>query len=185
MNKSSHRADNPANLKSNYSDASLKALPFVRIYTDGSSRGNPGPGGWGCVLEFDMSNGEIKTKELSAGFERTTNNRMEIRAALEGLRALTMPCKVDLYSDSSYLVNAFKQDWIVSWKKNGWKTSSKKPVKNKDLWLELDELLQIHQVSWHWVQGHAGHPQNERCDQLATSAADDIPNRQVDEGFLE
>jgi ribonuclease HI len=145
----------------------------VTIYTDGAARGNPdGPGGYGCVLEYIDKNGSLYTKELSAGYQKTTNNRMELLAAIRGLEALNRPCEVDLYSDSKYLVDAFNQHWIVSWQKNNWKKSDKKPVKNKELWEQLLAAMKPHQVTFHWVKGHDGHPQNERCDALATAAAD-------------
>jgi ribonuclease HI len=145
----------------------------VTIYTDGAARGNPdGPGGYGCVLEYTDKNGLLHTKELSAGYQKTTNNRMELLAAIRGLQALNRPCEVDLYSDSKYLVDAFNQHWIVSWQKNNWKKSDKKPVKNKELWEQLLAAMKPHQVTFHWVKGHDGHPQNERCDTLATAAAD-------------
>lgn len=133
----------------------------IEIYTDGACSGNPGPGGWGAILRF-----QGKEKELSGGHPETTNNQMELQAAIEGLRALKEHCIVDLYTDSQYLRQGITQ-WIHNWKRNGWKTSDKKPVKNQTLWLELDELVQRHTVNWHWLKGHAGHPENERCDELA------------------
>ena len=139
----------------------------VRIYTDGACSGNPGPGGWGAVLINDSLR-----KEISGGEARTTNNRMELTAAIEALRRLKTPCKVDLYTDSAYLKNGITA-WIESWKLNGWKRRVGKrllPVKNADLWRELDRLASIHRVTFHWVAGHAGDPENERADELARSA---------------
>lgn len=146
---------------------------LVRIYTDGSARGNPdGPGGYGTILSYVDSRGEEHRKELSAGYRRTTNNRMELMAAIAGLEALNRPCTVELYSDSQYLVNAFNQRWIEGWLKKGWKRGKNEPVKNVDLWKRLLEAMKPHEVSFIWVKGHAGHIQNERCDALATAAAD-------------
>ncbi|MCD8151016.1 MAG: ribonuclease HI [Clostridiales bacterium] len=145
----------------------------VTIYTDGAARGNPdGPGGYGVVLQFTDGSGTLHEKELSAGYQKTTNNRMELMAAIAGLEALQKPCQVDLYSDSKYLTDAFNQHWIYGWLKRGWKKSDKSPVKNIDLWQRLLAAMKPHEVAWHWVKGHDGHPENERCDQLATSAAD-------------
>lgn len=145
----------------------------VTIYTDGAARGNPdGPGGYGVVLQYMDQKGKLHERELSCGYKKTTNNRMELLAAIRGLEALTRPCEVDLYSDSKYLVDAFNQRWIEGWIKNGWKKSDKKPVKNPDLWKALLKAKEPHQVTFHWVKGHDGHPENERCDTLATAAAD-------------
>ncbi len=138
----------------------------VTIYTDGSCLGNPGPGGWCAIL---LGGGQ--RKELFGGFRLTTNNRMELLAVIEALSALKKPCGVELWTDSQYVRNAIEKRWIVSWQKNGWKNAEKKPVKNQDLWLRLLPLLSIHQVRFHWLRGHSGHPENERCDQLAKSAA--------------
>ncbi|MBT3390726.1 MAG: ribonuclease HI [Chloroflexi bacterium] len=139
-------------------------FPHVTIYTDGACSGNPGPGGWGVLLRFGS-----REKELSGGAGDTTNNRMELTAALEALRALTKPCQIDFYTDSEYLKNGITR-WLAGWKRKGWKTSAKKPVKNQDLWQALDEAVQGHQISWHWVRGHAGQRENERVDQLARNA---------------
>ncbi len=157
----------------------------VTIYTDGSARGNPeGPGGYGVVLQYLDRAGVLHERELSGGFVKTTNNRMELLAAIVGLEALTRPCEVDLYSDSQYLVHAFTKQWIAGWEKNGWKNSKREPVKNKDLWLRLLAAAKPHQVSYNWVKGHDGHPENERCDRLATAAADaDASLLQIDEGI--
>jgi ribonuclease HI len=146
---------------------------LVKIYTDGSARGNPdGPGGYGCVLHYTDAKGTLHEREFSQGYVRTTNNRMELMAAIVGMEALTKPCEVELYSDSKYLVDAFNQHWIDSWLKKGWKRGKNEPVKNVDLWKRLLKAKELHQVTFHWVKGHDGHPENERCDELATSAAD-------------
>ena len=145
----------------------------VSIYTDGSARGNPdGPGGYGTILVYIDLQGTEHKKELSAGFKKTTNNRMELLAAIVGLEALNRPCKVKLYSDSQYLVKAFNDHWIDSWIKKGWKRGKNEPVKNVDLWRRLMKAKEQHDVEFIWVKGHAGHEQNERCDELATTAAD-------------
>ena len=133
----------------------------LTIYTDGACSGNPGPGGWGAILIF----GEHR-KELNGGERDTTNNRMELLAAIESLEALKRPSTVDLFTDSAYVKNGITS-WIHGWKRNGWKTADKKPVKNVELWQRLDAALASHTVSWHWVKGHAGHPENERADELA------------------
>lgn len=145
----------------------------VKIYTDGSARGNPdGPGGYGTVLEYIDTKGNLHTRELSAGYKKTTNNRMEIMAAIAGLEALNVACDVEIYSDSKYLVDTFNKDWISGWMKKGWKRGKNEPVKNVDLWQRLLAVKKLHQVTFIWVKGHDGHEQNERCDYLATSAAD-------------
>lgn len=145
----------------------------VTIYTDGAARGNPdGPGGYGTVLQYIDQSGTLHEREYSAGYKKTTNNRMELMAAIIGLEALNRPCEVDLYSDSQYLVKAFNDHWIDGWLKNNWKNSQKKEVKNVDLWKRLLAAGAQHQVHFIWVKGHAGHPENERCDKLATTAAD-------------
>lgn len=145
----------------------------VKIFTDGAARGNPdGPGGYGTVLQYVDSKGQLHEKELSAGYRKTTNNRMELMAAIVGLEALNRPCQVELYSDSKYLVDAFNQHWIKGWVSRGWKKADKKPVKNIDLWKRLLAAMEQHQVTYIWVKGHDGHPENERCDTLATTAAD-------------
>ncbi|NKB51015.1 MAG: ribonuclease HI [Rhizobiaceae bacterium] len=136
-------------------------MKSVAIWTDGACSGNPGPGGWGALIRF----GEHE-KELSGGDFETTNNRMELLAAIEALNALTQACTVDLYTDSQY-VKGGMTGWIENWKKNGWRTSAKKPVKNAELWKALEEAVERHHVKWHWVKGHAGHPENERADELA------------------
>ncbi|MEL7483424.1 MAG: ribonuclease HI [Planctomycetota bacterium] len=141
-------------------------MPTVELYTDGACSGNPGPGGWGLILRHPASGKEI---ERSGAEARTTNNRMELCAVIEGLKLLTRPSRVELYSDSKYVLDGLKS-WIAGWKKRGWKTAQKKPVKNEELWRELDELRSKHEVSFHWIKGHAGHPDNERADALAVAA---------------
>lgn len=136
----------------------------VKIYTDGACKGNPGKGGWGAVLQY----GDTE-KEISGYQPKTTNNIMELSAAVEALKLLKEPCNVILTTDSNYVKNGISS-WIFNWKKNGWKTSAKKPVKNKQLWQELDNLAQNHTIQWEWVKGHSGHPENERCDELANEA---------------
>lgn len=138
----------------------------VEIYTDGACRGNPGPGGWGVLLRY-----QNKEKTLSGGAAHTTNNRMELQAAIEGLNALSKSCTVDLYTDSNYLRQGM-MTWLAQWKKKGWKNAKKEPVKNEDLWKILDALSVKHVIQWHWVKGHSGHPENERADVLATTAID-------------
>ena len=139
----------------------------VELYTDGACRGNPGRGGWGAILVYGN-----KEKELSGGEPMTTNNRMELMAAIEGLAALRVPCEVTLTSDSKYLVDAINKGWLESWKKNGWRKADKSAVLNVELWKKIDVLLAVHDVSFVWVHGHTGHPYNERCDALATAFAD-------------
>lgn len=139
----------------------------VELYTDGACRGNPGRGGWGAILVYGD-----KEKELSGGEPMTTNNRMELMAAIAGLEALRVPCEVTLTSDSKYLVDAINKGWLESWKKNGWKKADKSAVLNVELWKKIDMLLAVHDVSFVWVHGHTGHPYNERCDALATAFAD-------------
>ncbi|MDI5994089.1 ribonuclease HI [Pseudomonas sp. MDMC216] len=140
----------------------------VVIYTDGACKGNPGPGGWGALLVY-----KGVEKELWGGDPNTTNNRMELMAAIAGLIALTRPCSVKLVTDSQYVMKGI-QEWLPNWKKRGWKTASKEPVKNADLWQKLDEEVNRHQVSWQWVRGHTGHPGNERADQLANRGVDEV-----------
>ena len=142
----------------------MSSLPKVIIHTDGACSGNPGPGGWGAILKF----GEVE-KELKGGEPHTTNNRMELMAAIVALETLKRPCTVDIHTDSQYLRNGI-MTWINGWKRNGWKTADKKPVKNVDLWQRLATAAAPHQIDWHWVRGHAGHPENERADALARGA---------------
>ena len=145
----------------------------VNIYTDGAARGNPdGPGGYGTILVYVDPKGREHVREYSAGYKKTTNNRMELMAAIIGLEALTKPCQVTLYSDSQYLVKAFNEHWLESWIKKGWKRGQNEPVKNVDLWKRLLKAMEPHKVSFVWVKGHNGHHMNERCDALATAAAD-------------
>ena len=155
----------------------------VTIYTDGAARGNPGPGGYGAVLHYKDPAGQLHIKELSQGYDCTTNNRMELLGVIVALEALKRPCVIDLYSDSKYVIDAFNQHWVEGWLKRGWKNAKKEPVKNIDLWKRLLKAKEPHQITFHWVKGHAGHPENERCDQLATAAADGNA-RIPDEGFL-
>jgi ribonuclease HI len=136
----------------------------LTIYTDGACLGNPGPGGWAALV---VDGGE--RRELSGYEPATTNNRMELRAAVEALRSLDAPARVDLHTDSQYLRNGM-HEWLARWKRNGWRTADRKPVKNTDLWRDLDALAARHEVRWHWLRGHAGHPENERCDALANEA---------------
>lgn len=143
-------------------------MKHVEIYTDGACRGNPGPGGWGALLRY---NGH--ERELWGGEAETTNNRMELTAAIEALRALNRPCRVDLYTDSQY-VRMGITDWLAGWKRRGWKNAAKKPVKNQDLWQALDAETGRHQIRWHWVKGHSGHPENERADELANRGIDEL-----------
>ena len=153
----------------------------VIIHTDGSCLGNPGPGGWAAILQLE---GTDHRKELAGGHARTTNNRMEILAVLEALSALKFPCTVELYTDSQYVAKAIKDRWLANWQRNDWKTAAKKPVKNQDLWKRMPELLRRHEVRFHWLKGHAGHAENERCDELARAEASrsGLPD---DEGFEE
>ncbi len=139
-------------------------LKAVTLYTDGACSGNPGPGGWACILIY----GEHQ-KELSGGERNTTNNRMELTAVIQGLKALNRPCQVELYSDSKYVIDALEKGWAVGWRKRGWVKSDKKPALNPDLWEELLNLCQIHRMRYHWVKGHASDPYNDRCDQLAVA----------------
>ncbi|MBR6003754.1 MAG: ribonuclease HI [Lachnospiraceae bacterium] len=154
----------------------------VTIYSDGSSRGNPGPGGFGTVIHYVDTKGELHVLELTKGYEKTTNNRMELLGVISGLEALTKPCDVKVVSDSKYVIDAFNQKWIDSWVKNNWKRKSG-PVLNVDLWERLLRAMEPHNVTFKWIKGHAGHPENERCDELATTSADS-DNLLTDEGFL-
>jgi len=144
----------------------------VEVFTDGACRGNPGPGGWGVVLR---AGGHVK--ELSGGEPHTTNNRMELKAAIEALTALKQPCRVALFTDSTYVRSGITE-WLPSWRARGWRTTDRKPVKNQDLWMALAELADRHKVSWHWVKGHSGHPENDRADELANLGLDAM----LDEG---
>ena len=159
-------------------------MATVFLYSDGSARGNPGPGGYGTILKFTDDSGELHEKEFSCGYENTTNNRMELLGVITGLEALKFPCRVKVISDSQYVVKAFADHWVDNWQKNNFRTSNKKPVKNKDLWVRLLEAMKPHKVDFQWVKGHDGHPENERCDFLATSAADG-DGLLTDEGFVQ
>jgi ribonuclease HI len=143
-------------------------MKIVNIYTDGACRGNPGKGGWGAVLEYGG-----KSKEIYGGDFSTTNNKMELKAVIEALRLLTEPCKVTLTTDSKYVIQGITE-WISGWKKNNWKNSSKQDVKNKDLWIELDNCIEDHNIVWQWVKGHSGHEGNERADELANKGIDTL-----------
>lgn len=149
----------------------------VIIHTDGACKGNPGPGAFGAVLVFGKHR-----KEISSGYRLTTNNRMELRAAIAALKLLSEPCEVELHSDSKYLVQAISEKWIDGWKRRGWVTADKKPVKNQDLWLELLEVMAPHKITWRWVKGHAGNRENERCDELANLCVA-AGNLEEDKGF--
>ena len=138
----------------------------VVIYTDGACSGNPGPGGWGATMMFGPNNGDMQRREIRGGERDTTNNRMELMAAIKALAYPTQRSTIDLHTDSTYVRKGITE-WIHGWKRRGWKTAAKKPVKNADLWQELDEARTHHEVTWHWVKGHAGHPENERADELA------------------
>ena len=144
----------------------------VILYSDGSSRGNPGPGGYGTILQYTDRAGVLHEKAISEGFRDTTNNRMELMGVIAGLEALVKPCSVDVWSDSQYVIKAFNDHWIDGWKKRGWKKADGKPVLNEELWKRLLLAAEPHEITWHWVKGHDGHPENERCDALATAAAD-------------
>jgi ribonuclease HI len=140
-------------------------MKHVQLITDGACLGNPGPGGWACILRYNSH-----AKELFGAVPQTTNNRMELTAAIEGLKLLKEPCRVEVVTDSEYLKNGITK-WIQGWKRNGWRTAAKKPVLNQDLWEELDELVRPHTIQWTWTKGHADHTDNNRCDELATRAA--------------
>lgn len=144
-------------------------LPAVRIFSDGACSGNPGPGGWGTILQFTDAKGQFHEKELSGGEAHTTNNRMELMGVIAGLEALKTPCAVTLTTDSKYVADSITKGWAVSWQKRGWIKADKKPALNVDLWERLLPLLSLHRVTVCWVKGHAGHPENERCDRLAVA----------------
>jgi ribonuclease HI len=144
----------------------MTELPLVEIFTDGACRGNPGPGGWAALIRY-----RGKEKELSGGERLTTNNRMELMAAIRALEALKQPCRVHLHTDSNYVREGITK-WIYGWQRNGWRTSDRKPVKNAELWQELIDAAARHRVQWHWVKGHSGHPENDRVDALACAQAD-------------
>ena len=142
---------------------------ILKIYTDGACRGNPGLGGWGAILKYDN-----RIKEINGFSEKTTNNIMELTAVIKSLQELNRSCNIIITTDSNYVKDGITK-WIHNWKKNGWKTANKKPVKNKNLWLELDNLVNQHQINWQWIKGHSGHPDNEKADQLANDAIDNRP----------
>lgn len=141
----------------------------VNIYTDGACRGNPGPGGWGSIVCY-----KTIERTLSGGEKNTTNNRMELTAVIEALKILKEPCIVDLYSDSKYVIDGLSKGWAANWRKNGWKKSDKSPALNPELWEELLSLCEKHEMHYHWIKGHDGHPENERCDAMATEFADSL-----------
>jgi len=143
-------------------------LPLVELFTDGACRGNPGPGGWAVLLRMGA-----REREIAGGETQTTNNRMELKAAIEGLKALKRPCRVEIHTDSNYVRDGITR-WVHGWLGNGWRTSSKKPVKNADLWQELVDAVEPHRVEWHWVKAHSGHPENDRVDALACAEADKL-----------
>lgn len=141
----------------------------VNIYTDGACRGNPGPGGWGAIVRY-----KTVERTLSGGEKNTTNNRMELTAVIEALKILKEPCVVELYSDSKYVIDGLSKGWAVGWRKNNWKKSDKSPALNPELWEELLDLCEKHEMRYHWIKGHDGHPENERCDEMATAFADSL-----------
>ncbi|HEY6721357.1 MAG TPA: ribonuclease HI [Burkholderiales bacterium] len=147
---------------------SASSPEVVRIYTDGACKGNPGPGGWGAILQMGD-----EEKELFGGEPQTTNNRMELTAVIRALEALKRPCQIEVYTDSQYVQKGISE-WLPDWKRRGWRTADKKPVKNVDLWQELDRLAGAHRIAWYWVKGHAGHPENERADELANRGVEEI-----------
>lgn len=153
--------------------------PRVELYTDGACSGNPGPGGWAYILRHPASG---KTREEAGGEKDTTNNRMEMTAVIQGLTALSRRSRVDLYSDSKYVLDGLK-DWLPGWKRRGWKTADKKPVKNQDLWMALDALAQQHDVAFHWIKGHNEHPENEKCDRMAVEAIRQLTGREFVQDF--
>ncbi len=146
-------------------------MKTIEIFTDGACRGNPGPGGWGVLLRYGAHEKTLHGAELL-----TTNNRMELRAVIEALKSVKETCEINVTTDSQY-VRQGMLEWLTKWKKNNWRTSNKEPVKNQDLWQELDQLVQSHQVKWHWVKGHSGHPENEMADELANRGIDELLNR--------
>lgn len=146
----------------------------VQLYTDGACRGNPGPGGWGVLLRY-----KIHEQTFYGAEPHTTNNRMEMMGAIKGLEALKKSCQVEVYTDSQYLRKGMTE-WMINWKKQGWRNAQKQPVKNADLWQQLDALAASHQITWHWVKGHSGHPENEQVDQLANQAIDELLQQQTE-----
>lgn len=144
-----------------------KTRKEIQVFSDGACSGNPGPGGWGAILRY-----KDVEKELSGGESETTNNRMELMGVIAALESLKEPCQVKVFTDSQYIAKAFTENWLENWQKNGWKTAGKKAVKNRELWERLLAQAAIHRLEWQWIRGHAGHPENERCDQLAVAARD-------------
>lgn len=144
-----------------------KARKEIEVFSDGACSGNPGPGGWGAILRY-----KDVEKELSGGESATTNNRMELMGVIAALESLKEPCQVKVFTDSQYIAKAFTENWLENWQKNGWKTAGKKAVKNRELWERLLAQAAVHRLEWQWIRGHAGHPENERCDQLAVAARD-------------
>jgi len=144
-----------------------KARKEIQVFSDGACSGNPGPGGWGAILRY-----KDVEKELSGGESETTNNRMELMGVIAALESLKEPCQVKVFTDSQYIAKAFTENWLENWQKNGWKTAGKKAVKNRELWERLLAQAAVHRLEWQWIRGHAGHPENERCDQLAVAARD-------------
>lgn len=147
-------------------------MKHVDIYSDGAAKGNPGRGGYGALLRFITAEGDVHDRELSKGFANTTNNRMELLGVIEALEALKAPCDVTVHTDSQYVVKAFNQRWIEGWARRGWRTADRRPVKNVDLWQRLLQAMNGHEVDYVWVKGHDGNPENERCDRLASDAAE-------------
>lgn len=175
-------ADKPGpvrNMAILYENLTEKIMKKVIVYTDGSCLGNPGPGGWAAIL---VLSGTDYRKEISGGFRLTTNNRMELLAAIKGLTALNQPCEVELFTDSQYLGNAISKGWMTNWRKNGWAKKKGAILPNADLWKNLDLLLNIHKIKVNWLRGHAGHIENERCDKLARAAASE-PVLAIDENY--
>ncbi len=150
----------------------------VELYTDGACSGNPGPGGWGAILRFRTAD-KVYEKELSGGADETTNNRMELTAFLAGLQQLNQPCEIDLYSDSQYVINALEKGWAKGWRARGWKKADKSPALNADLWAVALAESEKHQIHYHWLKGHAGHPENERCDRMAVEESKKHGGRQA------
>lgn len=185
VGRSRHASSAAASPSEQGEAAGESARMQVVIYTDGSSRGNPGPGGYGAVLLYVDPSGCEHLKELSQGYRMTTNNRMELMGVIAALEALKRPCEVELHSDSQYVVNAFNKGWVWGWARKGWKTASKQPVKNPDLWKRLLGLYRKHAISFIWVKGHADSELNNRCDKLATDAADGLAGPlKEDKGFF-
>ena len=153
-------------------------MKHIEIYTDGACSGNPGPGGWGAILRF-RTGGKVYEKEISGGAAGTTNNRMELTGLLEALRQLKEPCDIDLYSDSQYVINGLEKGWAKGWRKRGWKKADKSPALNPDLWAPLLEESEKHVIHYHWLKGHAGHPENERCDRLAVEQSKKYGGKQA------